>query len=95
LKVIEDRLTQDRQANLLVATNASGPDEHEIRQILLRSGFRTSSCGLSQNGVPGSQELSWELHWRARPDESAVPDAIRSLAEHEGVVRISWIPQGR
>src|SRR5690242_16185105 len=40
LKPLEGLAPQDRQGSLVVMTGPSGPDESEIRQVLLASGFR-------------------------------------------------------
>src|SRR5580692_1749349 len=47
LKLLEDRLKQDHQAKLLIATGPSGPEEEEIRVILVNAGFRISSCAFA------------------------------------------------
>ena len=95
LKMIEDRLKQDHQGRLLIVTGADGPDEDEIRAVIRNNGFRISSCGFVGDDNSGVRELNWALRWRARPDETKVPDSIYRLAARTGVIRIVWTPLAR
>jgi putative Mg2+ transporter-C (MgtC) family protein len=95
LKLIEDRMKQDRQGRLLVMSGAGGPDEDEIRAMLRNGGFRISSCAFTTAEAAGERELSCELHWRARPDETRVPESVYRLAARTGVSRVTWTPQTR
>jgi putative Mg2+ transporter-C (MgtC) family protein len=94
LELIEDRMNQDHQGKFLIVTSVSGPDEDQIRAILETGGFRISSSAFAAaNGA--DSEWSCEVHWRAKPYATRVPEAIRVLSAHMGVVRIVWTPQGR
>jgi putative Mg2+ transporter-C (MgtC) family protein len=94
LKLVEDRVKQDHQGKLLIVTGVSGPNEDQIRGILEACGFRISSSAFAAaNGA--DCELSCEVHWRARPDATKVPEAIHLLSARVGVVRIVWTPQAR
>jgi putative Mg2+ transporter-C (MgtC) family protein len=93
LKLIEDKMKQDRQGKLRVVTGLGGPGEDEIRGIIQNSGFRISSCA-AEHGAE-SRELSCDVHWRARPYDTKVPEAVHLLTAREGVVRVAWTPQAR
>lgn len=95
LKFIEERMKQDRQGRLLVVSGAGGPDENEIRAILRNGDFRISSCAFTTAEAAGQRELTCELHWRARRDETKVPESVYRLAARTGVSRVSWTPQAR
>jgi len=70
LKLIEDRMKQDRQGRLLVTSGAGGPDEDEVRAMLRNSGFHVSSCAFTAAETAGERELNCELHWRVRPEQA-------------------------
>jgi putative Mg2+ transporter-C (MgtC) family protein len=95
LKVLEDRMKQDRQATLLIVTAFSGPGEDEIRSVLQAGGFRISSCALTAASAAGDRELTYVLQWRTHGHEVKVPEAVQILMVREGVVRIAWTPQAR
>ena len=95
LKFIEERMKQDRQGRLLVVSGPGGPDENEIRAMLRNGDFRISSCALALGGASGERELTWDLRWRARPDETKVPESVYRLADRTGVTRVTWTPQAR
>ena len=94
-KLIEDRMQQDHQGKLVVVTEVSGPDENQIREILLNDKFQISSSGFAATSGAVSTALTCELRWRARPDQTRIPPSIRRLGETAGVVRIAWTPQAR
>jgi putative Mg2+ transporter-C (MgtC) family protein len=91
LKLIEDRMAQDRAGTLLVVTGAAGPDESEIRAAL--EGFRIASCSLAADAQ--ENRLRCELRWRSSESAAKIPDAVYRLREREGVTRVEWTPQAR
>jgi putative Mg2+ transporter-C (MgtC) family protein len=94
LKLIEDRMQQDHQAQLVIVTGPSGPDEAEIRAVLENSGFRISSCGFGATQSSDSRKLNWDLNWRARPYVTTIPEAVHLLLARPGVVSVAWTPNG-
>jgi putative Mg2+ transporter-C (MgtC) family protein len=95
LKFIEDRLEQEHQAQLLIVSGPSGPDEAEIRAILENSGFRISSCSFGASQATENRELNWNLNWRAKPFVMAVPEVVHFLMARPGVVSVAWTPSTR
>ncbi len=96
LKPIEDRMKQDHQGKLLIVTGISGPEEDEIYGILETGGFRISSSAFAGGSGADRHELSYDVHWRARPYATRrVPEAIHLLSARAGVVRVAWTPQAR
>lgn len=95
LKWIEDRLRLTREATLVVATAGSGPGEEEIRAILLNSGFRISSCGLTASELEDRSEMKCVVRWQAKVEDSRIPETIHRLRAHPGVQRIEWQPAAR
>jgi putative Mg2+ transporter-C (MgtC) family protein len=95
LKPIEDRMKQDQQAKLLIMGGISGPDEDEIHGILQTGGFRILSSAFAVTNGADTREFSFDVHWRARPHTTKVPEAIRLLSARTGVIRVAWTPQAR
>jgi putative Mg2+ transporter-C (MgtC) family protein len=95
LKFIEQRMKQDRLAKLLIVTGNAGPDEDEIRKILVNGGFKITSSALAATPGAGGLELNWDMHWRAKPDETKVPDEVHALLARPGDTREAWAPQAR
>jgi putative Mg2+ transporter-C (MgtC) family protein len=95
LKLIEDRMSQARQATLLVVTAAGGPDEQEIRAMLRNDGFRIASCALAMSDDTECTEVKWELHWQSKIGDTKIPDAVYRLRGRDGVLRVGWAPQTR
>jgi hypothetical protein len=94
-KLIENRMRQDRLGKLEVVTDASGPEENEIRAVLESDGFRITSSGFAASGRTEENQLTCELRWRARVDETQVPASVHRLRARHGVVRVAWTLQAR
>jgi putative Mg2+ transporter-C (MgtC) family protein len=95
LKLVEDRMKQDRLGKLSITTGTSGPAEAEIRDLLRASGFRIESVAVTLIRAGADRELAFNVEWRASEDETQVPAAIHTLAGHAGVARVEWSPQSR
>jgi putative Mg2+ transporter-C (MgtC) family protein len=95
LKGVEHRMRQDRQAVLRIVTGGSGPGEEEIRTLLQHSGFQVSSCAFATTHAGESREWNCVVRWQGKPQESTVPEVVRSLITRDGVIRIAWTPQAR
>jgi putative Mg2+ transporter-C (MgtC) family protein len=93
VKLIEDRLKQDQEGKLLIVTDASGPQEDEIRGILGEAGFRISACEFEASRDTDRREFNCKLRWRAKPYDTRIPEAVRLFSAQTGVVRITWMPQ--
>jgi hypothetical protein len=88
-------MKQDHQGKLVVLGGVDGPDENEIRALVRNDGFHLSSCAFAATNAVAERELICELHWRAKPGESKVPETVYRLAAREGVIRVAWTPQAR
>lgn len=93
LKFVEHRLTRERRGSLSIVTTLAGPAENEIRIALENQGFGILSCAFGSTGGTQTQELRCDLHWRAKPEETSVPEIVRLLAARDGVTRVDWTPQ--
>jgi putative Mg2+ transporter-C (MgtC) family protein len=95
LKHIEDRIKQDHQGRLCIATSAEGPDENEIHTVVKSDDFRVLSCGYVSGEDSGQREFSYELRWRAKARDTKIPDFVRQLGARQGVIRVAWTPESR
>jgi hypothetical protein len=95
MKLIEQRMTQAREATFVIVTDASGPDEEEIHSILRNDGFRIGSCGLATSHGAEQSELKCEVRWRSKIGDSRIPEAVRRLRARPGVLRLDWSPKSR
>jgi putative Mg2+ transporter-C (MgtC) family protein len=93
LKPIENRMTRDRLATLMIVTTSAGPLEDEIRAALEQGGFKIASSGLAVTADDCT--LNCTLQWRAKPSDTRVPEIVRGLAERSGVLRLAWTPEAR
>jgi putative Mg2+ transporter-C (MgtC) family protein len=91
IKYLEDRMKQEHQGQLLVMTDASGPDENEILSLVQTHGFKSSSFGYA-GGESDHQEWTCELRWSARLMDVTIPAFVQQLRATKGVIRISWRP---
>jgi len=58
LKLVEDRMKQDRLGKLSITTGLSGPAEEEIRDLLRASGFRIESVAVTVIRAGADRELA-------------------------------------
>ena len=93
LKGLENRMRRDRMGRLRIVTAAEGPGDREIREVLSRDGFRVTACGFSASAAGDVHELVCDLQWRARSDETNVPEVVRRLMTQNGINRVEWTPQ--
>ena len=93
LKAVEDRMKQNHLGKLSLVVDSSGPGGNDIRALLARAGVKVSSCAFAYNPQAQSTELNCDLQWRNAAGDNNVPDAIHSLAQRPGVIRIAWTPQ--
>jgi hypothetical protein len=90
LKPLEARLSRDCQGTLTVVETAAGPAEEEVRRVLTAQGFRISSSSVVRSASGEKLKLTWQVNWRANDRDHAVPEFVRTLCLHAGVVRVAW-----
>ncbi len=94
LKTLELKLRSVRRGTLTVAVSQDGPDEAEVRRLILASAFQIVSTGSRYEQVDSVREWTCELRWRAFPDDSDEPAFLKTLEQRGGVRSFSWRPQG-
>jgi putative Mg2+ transporter-C (MgtC) family protein len=95
LKLVENRLKQDRQGKLVIVSSQEGPDEDEIRAIVQSEGFVVASSAFSMAEGAENHEWSCEIRWRAMAADTKIPLFVRRLSTRHGVTRISWKAEAR
>lgn len=95
LKFIEKNMKQDHQGKLVLMVNSAGPNEDELRAILQKDGFAIYSCAFAMAHGTDARELSCELHWRAKSNDTKVPPFVHQLTAHAGVAQVAWAPMGK
>src|SRR5262249_37305577 len=68
--------------------------EADVQASLLAGGFRVQTSAIVYEAAGRRHELSYELHWRARPDDVQPPAFLKELAGRADVTRLGWRPQG-
>jgi hypothetical protein len=94
LKWVESQLPQNRQATLWVIAGDTGVAEEELRRMAALSGCEIFSDGLVRDNEHKRQELSCEIHWRARAHQNRPPEFLDQLAQLPGVIKLKWSPLG-
>ena len=95
LKYVEERMKHDRQGRLILVADSHGPEENELRAVIQNDGFTISSCGYSAEESLGQREWTCDLQWRTTPADTKIPIFVGRLRGRQGIVRVSWTPQGR
>jgi putative Mg2+ transporter-C (MgtC) family protein len=94
LRWLELKMPRDRYVTLVMTVGSDGPSEQEVRRIILGAQHRILSSGMIYDSNQKSRELTWELVWRARPDETEEPGFLKVLEQTAGIIRLKWSPQG-
>lgn len=88
-------MKHDRQGRLILVADSHGPEENELRAVIQNDGFTISSCGYSAEESLGQREWTCDLQWRTTPADAKIPIFVGRLRGRQGIVRVSWTPQGR
>jgi putative Mg2+ transporter-C (MgtC) family protein len=87
LKRFELSMKREHSGTLRITVSADGPDQDEIASLLKRAGLSLTSPSLFQERLPtGTKSFGWKLQWKAKPDETNPPRAIRDLATRPDVL---------
>jgi putative Mg2+ transporter-C (MgtC) family protein len=92
LKRLESRWKQDRHATLSLMVDADGPSEDGLTAILQTSGYEIRLWAVTFVDQGRQRELSAEVCWRARLQETRSPAFLQSLVHQPGVLRLEWKP---
>ena len=92
LEWVEDWLTRDRQARLIVIARPSGPTPEELRARLLEAGYHIASwqLGYTNHGESPCCTVRCDVRWRGKIDDFTTPELVHQLAQHPDVLKLRW-----
>jgi putative Mg2+ transporter-C (MgtC) family protein len=93
VKRLEALLHRDHQGELVIATVTSGPDDETIRAFLNNAGLELSATAIRSDHE--SREFSYQVRWRAKPDEPKIPQSVQLFMNRQDILRVVWKPQAR
>lgn len=92
LKKFELSTKREQKGTLRVVVSANGPDQDELASLLKRAGFSLASPSLFNEKTPvQSRSFGWKLQWKAKPDETNLPQAIKDLATRPDILLLELI----
>ena len=71
-----------------------GPTEGELRNVILGGALQIVSTGTIYDRGIAQRMWTFELRWRALPDESDEPGFLKSLEGLDGFKSLSWRRRG-
>jgi putative Mg2+ transporter-C (MgtC) family protein len=92
LKEIEKRCKEDRRATLSLVAGGEGPSEKELSDNLESHGFRIASCAVVYAEGIRNREITCELRWRGKREDTLPPAFLKELAQKPGVLKLAWEP---
>jgi putative Mg2+ transporter-C (MgtC) family protein len=90
VKTIENRLPIDRRATLEITIEDDAQSREAVTAALTARGYRVVERAASGTDEPQRRHYSYDLHWRAPPDDPGPGECLEELAERAGVVELSW-----
>lgn len=92
LKWAERYWKQDRRASLTLIATAEGPTEDEIAADLAASDYEIVSWAVTYAENEPRRQLRCEVRWRAYPPDVRLPDFLKTISQHPGVLKLEWNP---
>jgi putative Mg2+ transporter-C (MgtC) family protein len=93
LKWFENRMHQDRAAQLLLMVDGSGPHDEDVRRALGDNHYQVTPGTVVYLEGGETRETTYRVRWRARNDVPPEPSALSALAQATGVRRLEWRPE--
>ena len=87
---LERALPRDRIAQLTVETAKEGGIEDDLRQSILKAGYKITLFSLDIRDV---RHLRWTLKWRSSAGPEDTPPLVRELQQRPEVTAVAWTPQ--
>ena len=94
-KAIEERMAEDLEAKLSMNLNSDGPSDQELHTMIMSKQFHIISSNLKAFSDREERTLEFNLRWKARRDQTDVPDWVLHLAQQNGVLFLDWTSQAR
>lgn len=92
LKLIEQRLQEDRRGTLTVAAGTGGPTDGQLREAVQAAGYGVVSWHVFFRGGPDSERrtVRCEVLWRGPRTDDHAPPFVAELAQQPGVRAVRW-----
>ncbi|HEY2738723.1 MAG TPA: hypothetical protein VGK45_09980 [Thermoanaerobaculia bacterium] len=87
---LERALPRDRIAQLTVETEKEGAIEDDLRQSILKAGYKITLFSLDIRDV---RYLRWTLKWRSSAGPEDMPPLVRELQQRPEVMAVAWTPR--
>lgn len=88
MKPLEDYMTKEHDARLVLTTDRSGPAEEEIRARLRASALEVTMVKLVLG--TSSREYTFRVRELSKSSQNGVPLAVEELASRPGVSDLQW-----
>lgn len=82
LKKIENEMPKTQSAILRISVSPQGPNQTQIESLLTAAGIRLANASLTyETSSEGIRLFGWKVRWKAKHDETALPNVIQDLAK--------------
>jgi hypothetical protein len=92
LKLIENRMPQDRRGTLSLSAGDSTLSEEEVRATLASADCKVISSARTYAERAQLLTLRFEVQWKSRANDSSTPRFVEQLAHHTSIAILSWQP---
>jgi len=86
----EDRLPRDRHAILTLTAITEGPGESSIRSRIETGRYHAAPREVVYDSASLHTVLTFDVNWRSRRIDTALPVFLRELAADPGIVAVNW-----
>ena len=91
LRQLEKCLKQDRHATLTLVAGPKSPSGAEMINSIVAAGYKIVSSSITMGENAALMEMSCEITWRARHDESEQPlDFLKEIAMRFSLAKTDW-----
>jgi putative Mg2+ transporter-C (MgtC) family protein len=92
LKLVENRMPQDRRGTLSLSAGNDALTEEAIRAKLASVDCKVISSARTYAEHAQLVTLKFEVQWKSRANDSSTPAFVEELAHYTGVSSLSWQP---
>jgi putative Mg2+ transporter-C (MgtC) family protein len=92
LKWLESGLKQERRAQLMIALEAGGPSDDDVRSELEAAGYHVARWDETyrRKGDRRGRKIRSEIHWHDTGATHKTPEFVRRFFERQGVQALRW-----
>lgn len=92
LNYLENCMKREHTGTLAVTAPIDAMSENDLRELIHRHGYITTSWSVELDRLGLSRELSCRVLWKARPTNDRIPPFIAELSSDSKVSRVKWEP---